>query len=144
MEFTRGSSSITRLEFHVSYKVKYCHKVFDFSEVKKRCEEIFFDVAALLRITITEIGFDGDHVHMDLVLRNTHRTCDVDKAFKGTSGRKLLQEFPQIKRKYFWGSGFWGEQAYWDSVGRDPEIIRNYVKNQGKGRKEKTLKTFLS
>jgi putative transposase len=128
----------------VSYKVKYCHKVFDFSEVKKRCEEIFFDVAALLRVTITEIGFDGDHVHMDLVLRNTHHTCDVDKAFKGTSGRKLLQEFPQIKRKYFWGSGFWGEQAYWDSVGRDPEIIRNYVKNQGKGRKEKTLKTFLS
>ena len=143
MEFVRGSSSITRLEFHVSYKVKYCHKVFDFSEVKQRCEEIFFEVASLLKITITEIGFDDDHVHMDLQMRHTHRTCDVDKAFKGTSGRKLLTEFPQIKKRYFWGSGFWGGQAYWDSVGRDPEVIRNYVKNQGKGRKEISLKNFL-
>jgi putative transposase len=143
MEFVRGSSSVTRLEFHVSYKVRYCHKVFNFAEVKQRCREIFLEVAALQSITITEIGFDENHVHMDIVLRNTHRTCDVDKVFKGTSGRKLLEEFPQIKKKYFWGSGFWGDQAYWDAVGRDPETIRNYVRNQGKGRKEISLKNFL-
>ncbi len=143
MEFVRGSSSITRLEFHVSYKVKYCHEVFDFVEVKQRCQEIFFEVAALYRIQIIEMGFDGDHVHMDIQIRHTHRTCDVDKWFKGTSGAKLLKEFPNIKKKYFWGSGFWGKQTYWDAVGRDPEIIKNYVRNQGKQRKEKSLKMFL-
>ena len=143
MEFVKGSSSVTRLEFHVSYKVKYCHKVFDFVEVKQRCQEIFFEVATLYNIKIIEIGFDGDHVHMDVQIRHTHQTCDVDKWFKGTSGAKLLKEFPEVKRKYFWGSGFWGEQAYWNAVGRDPEIIRNYVKNQGKQRKEKSLKMFL-
>lgn len=143
MEFDRGSSSVYRLEFHVSYKVKYCHKVFDFVEVKQRCQEIFYEVAALLSVAIKEIGFDGDHVHMILRARNTFTPCKVDKAFKGTSGRKLLKEFPEIKRKYFWGSGFWGKQAYWDGVGRDPEILGNYVKNQGKHRKERTLKAFL-
>ncbi|MBS3053133.1 MAG: IS200/IS605 family transposase [Candidatus Aenigmarchaeota archaeon] len=142
-EFVRGSSSVTRLEIHVCYKVRYCHEVFDFVEVKQRCQEIFFEVAALHRIKIVEIGFDRDHVHMDIVIRNTHRMCDVDKAFKGTSGRKLLKEFPEIKRKYFWGSGFWGSQGYGDSVGRDPTVIRNYVKNQGKGRKELSLKNFF-
>ncbi|MBI5061759.1 MAG: transposase, partial [Candidatus Aenigmarchaeota archaeon] len=65
-----------------------------------------------------------------------------DKWFKGTSGRKLLKEFPEIKRKYFWGSGFWGSQSYIDSVGRNPEIIKNYVKNQGRQRKELSLKNF--
>ncbi len=142
-EFHRGSSSVTRIELHVSYKVKYCHKVFDISEVKQRCQEIFFEVAALQRITIKEIGFDGDHVHMDIMILHTQRLCDINKAFKGTSGKKLLQEFPEIKRKYFWGSGFWGGQAYGDSVGRDPTIIRNYVKDQGTGRKEMPLNTFL-
>ena len=141
--FIRGSSSVTRLEIHVSYKVKYCHRVFDFVEVKERCRQIFFEVAALYRIKIIEIGFDGDHVHMDIQIRNTHRMCDVDKAFKGTSGRKLLEEFPEIKKEYFWGSGFWGKQGYGDSVGRDPDVIRNYVKNQGKGRLEKSLKNFF-
>lgn len=142
MEFIKGSSSITRIELHVSYKARYCHKVFDFVEVKQRCQEIFFEVAALYNIVIKEIGFDGDHVHMDIQIRNTHRLCDVNKAFKGTSGRKLLAEFPQIKKKYFWGSGFWGAQGYGDSVGRDPTIIQNYVRNQGKNRKEKSLKAF--
>ena len=144
MEFDRGSSSVYRLEFHVSYKVRYCHKVFDIAEIKQRCQEIFFEVAALHGIQITLIGFDGDHVHMDLRIRHTHRTCDVDKWFKGNSGRKILTEFPQIKRRYFWGSGFWGGQAYWDTVGRDPETIRNYVKNQGVNRKEVSLRSFLT
>src|SRR3989344_1244568 len=72
-EFHRGSSSVTRLEIHVSYKVKYCHKVFDISEVKQRCQEIFFEVAALHRITIKEIGFDGDHVQRDIRKENTSR-----------------------------------------------------------------------
>ena len=143
-EFIRGSSSITRLEIHVSYKIRYCHKVFDFVEVKQRCQQIFFEVAALYRIVIKEIGFDGDHVHMDILIRNTHRMCDVDKWFKGTSGRKLLEEFPEIKKQYFWGSGFWGSQGYGDSVGRDPEVIRNYVKNQGKNRPEKSLQCFVN
>ena len=141
--FIRGSSSVTRLEIHVCYKVKYCHRVFEFVEVKERCQQIFFEVAELYKIKIIEIGFDGDHVHMDIQIRNTHRMCDVDKWFKGTSGRKLLEEFPEIKKEYFWRSGFWGKQGYGDSVGRDPEIIRNYVKNQGKGRLEKSLKNFL-
>ena len=143
MDFIRGSSSFTRIEMHVSYKVRYCHKVFDFVEVKQRCQEIFFEVAALHQIIIDVIGFESDHVHMDIQIRNTHRQCDVDKWFKGTSGRKLLKEFSEIKKKYFWGSGFWGDQGYADSVGRDPEIIKNYVRNQGKQRKELSLKNFF-
>ncbi|HIG96979.1 MAG TPA: IS200/IS605 family transposase [Candidatus Aenigmarchaeota archaeon] len=143
MEFDRGSSSVYRLEFHVSYKVKYCHEVFDIPEVKARCQKIFYEVAALHGITIIEIGFDGDHVHMDIRMTRSHNPCDVDKWFKGNSGRKLLAEFPQVKKRYFWGSGFWGGQAYWDSVGREPEVIRNYVKNQGVGRKEISLRSFL-
>ena|SRR3989338_602000 len=142
-EFHRGSSSITRIELHVSYKVKYCHKVFDFVEVKQRCQQIFYEVAALYNIMIKEIGFDGDHVHMDILIRHTQRLCDINKAFKGTSGAKLLKEFPEIKKKYFWGSGLWGGQAYGDSVGREPSVIRNYVKNQGTGRKELSLNSFF-
>ena len=134
-EFHKGSSSVTRIEMHVSYKVRYCHKIFDISEVKGRCEEILREVAQNLKVTIKEMGFDGNHVHMDIMILHTQRLCDINKSFKGTSGRKLLSEFPALEKKYFWGSGLWGSQAYGDSVGRDPTIIRNYVKNQGFWRK---------
>ena len=143
MEFSKGSHSISRLEAHVSYKVKYCHKVFDFVEVKNRCEEIFREVAGELRIEITEVGFDRNHAHMDIAYLQMLSICEIDKKFKGTFGRKLLKEFPEIKKKYFWGSGFWGRQKYADSVGREPKAIRDYVKNQGRGSPALSLTDFL-
>ena len=144
MDFVRGSSGVFRIELHVSYKVKYCHKIFDFIEVKKRCEEIFCEVAKNLGIKINEIGFDRDHVHMVMFIRHTQRLDEINKKFKGTSGRKILKEFPFLKKKYFWGSGFWGGQAYADSVGKDPEQIRSYVKNQGVGKPCIPLTSFLN
>lgn len=143
-DFVKGSHSVMRLEAHLSYKVKFCHKIFDFVEVKNRCETIFQEVAAKLHIRIVEVGFDRDHAHMDVLYPHTLSVCEINKFFKGTSATKLLEEFPFLKKQFFWGSGLWGRQKYGDSVGRDPEIIRNYVKNQGKGRPEKSLKDFLA
>lgn len=145
--FSRGSSGIFRLEIHVCYKVKFCKKVFDFVEIKNRCEAIFREVAKKIGVTIKEIGFDRDHVHMDIFILRTHSLDFIDKEFKGTSGRKLKHEFPFLKKRpFFWGKnvGFWGAQDYGDSVGKDPTIIRTYVKNQGIGRPEKSLKNFLA
>ena len=98
-DFVRGSSSFTRLEVHVCYKTRYCKKVFDFVEIKQRCEEIFREVAAELRIDIKEIGFNRDHVHMDLVHPPTINVCEISKRFKGRSGRK-------IKRAVVWRLGW--------------------------------------
>ena len=141
-DFVKGSHSIMRLEAHLSYKVKFCHKIFDFIEVKNRCEEIFREVAAEMCIEIKEIGFDRDHTHMDVLYSHKLSICQINKAFKGKSGRIILHEFPLLKKQLFWGSGLWGRQKYGDSVGRDPTIIRNYVKNQGKGRPERSLIEF--
>lgn len=41
----------------------------------------------------------------------------VAKALKGTTGRKLLKEFPYIKKNFFWGSGFWSPTIFFDSLG---------------------------
>ena len=140
----KGSSSITRLEAYVSFKVKYCHKVFDYVEFKKRCEEIFYKVAEKQDLIIEEMGFDRNHVHMTWLMRVYHRVDQLSKALKGTSGRKLLKEFPEIKKKYFWGSGLWSGVIYADSIGKDPIMMNNYVKNQGVSLKyQKTLKNFI-
>jgi len=39
------SSSIGRNALHMSFKAKYCHKIFDDKRVQKRCAEIFRDVS---------------------------------------------------------------------------------------------------
>ena len=131
----KGSSSITRLEFHISFKVKYCHRVFDIPEIKRRCEQIFYSVSQKYKFLIKEIGFDGDHVHMIILTKITQSLDQVSKWLKGTSGYKILKEFPIIKKTYFWGSGLWSPVIYADAVGasgQNPERLHSYVKNQGK------------
>lgn len=136
------SSSIGKLEAHISFKVKYCHNIF-FSEVagvQQRCEEIFREVEGGEGFTLHEIGFGENHVHVDMDLGPTYTVADVAKKLKGTSGRKLLKEFPCMKKKYFWGSGLWSPAVYFDSVGdQNSDEIGAYVRNQGKKKQDTTM-----
>ena len=130
-EFVSYSSSVGRLELHVSFKAKYCHPVFRIGQVASRCREIFLSVAEKYGIVIKEVGFDQDHVRLILQLNPSMSVSQAAKLLKGTSGKLLLQEFPYMKSKYFWGSGLWSPVVYFDSIGQEPEQISNYVRNQG-------------
>ena len=125
----RYSSSVGRAMFHIGFKAKYCHKVFGFEKVRNRCKEIFLGVAETHKIAIYNIGFDDDHVHFkaDIGLKSIP---EIAKLFKGTSGYMLLKEFPELKRKFFWGSGLWSPVVYFDSVGQNNEIISDYISSQ--------------
>ena len=125
-KYAHGLSSIF---VHMSFKVKYCHNVFDIKEFRDACEDCFKEGACNYEIDVTSIGFDSNHVHMILDL-GKYREPDVRKWFKGTSGKKLLGRFPEIKKKYFWGSGLWGRQYYCYSIGSDMKVLDNYVKKQ--------------
>jgi len=132
-EFVRGSSSIFRIEAHMSFKIKYCHNVFDIVEFKDRCTELLLGAAAGIGAEITELGFDRNHVHLDIRwMRITLSADQIAKKLKGTTGRKLLKEFPGIKKRFFWGSGLWSPVIYGDSLGREPGQIREYIRSQGK------------
>ena len=52
------------------------------------------------------------------------------KTVKGTSGKHLLEKFPLIKKKFFWGSGLWSGTKYIYSVGRDKKFVERYVAKQ--------------
>jgi len=126
------SSSIGRNTLHMGFKVKYCHKIFDDKEVEKRCAEIFHEVSEKYGLIMDEIGFDRDHVHIDIDGGPNYAPKDIAKQLKGTSGRKLLKEFPYLKKKYFWGSGMWNPSYYFDSIGsRTKKEIDIYIRNQG-------------
>jgi putative transposase len=137
-EIRHHSSSVGRNVLHLSFKTKYCHNIFNFSEVQQCCEEIFRKVSEKHRWVLREIGFDQDHVHITIDA-GTDGPKDIAKALKGTSGRKILSEFPHIKKTYFWGSGFWSPTIYFDSLGeRTITDMDTYTRNQGQSRNLKS------
>jgi len=44
---------------------------------------------------------------------------------------RLFNKFPEMKKRY-WGCHFWARGYYVDTVGRNEEVIREYIKNQDK------------
>lgn len=132
------SSSLGAMKAHVSYKVKYCHRIFRFPRIKARCEQIFMEVSHEYGFAIEELGFDEDHVHFVVDIGVRFSVCQITKLLKGTSGKKLLQEFPLLKQIYFWGSGLWSPTIYFDSVGeKTEESALHYVRTQGLPREVK-------
>jgi len=130
-EIRHHSSSVGRNVLHLRFKAKYCHEIFNDMQVEKRCKEIFREVSEQKRWILREIGFDRDHVHITIDA-GTKGPEDVAKALKGTSGKKLLKEFPYLKKKYFWGSGLWSPSIYFDSLGEKTIVeMDNYTRNQG-------------
>ena len=96
---------------------------------REACESCFKEVAVKYSVEIFVIGFDSDHAHAILDL-GKYNEPDIRKWLKGTSGKKLLERFPEVKKKYFWGSGLWGRQYYCYSIGSDMNVLNNYVKKQ--------------
>jgi putative transposase len=133
-EIRHHSSSIGRNVLHLSFKVKYCHEIFNDIQVQKRCEEIFHEVSKKHQWVLRETGFDKDHVHVTIDA-GTNGPADVAKALKGTSGKKLLNDFPYLKKTYFWASGLWSPTIYFDSLGeRTITDMDAYTRNQGLSR----------
>jgi putative transposase len=126
---------------HIGFKVKYCHEIFVYKQVKDLCEKIFLESAKDLDIEIIEIGFHKNHVHM-IVDMGIRSIPEIAKCLKGRSGKKILKKFPWIKKKYFWGSGVWNPATFFDSVGNNRKRIREYVRNQGKNSVQVKLTAF--
>jgi len=129
-DFVSHSSSFGRIWIHLSFKVKYCHRIFDIPEIKMRMEELLREAVHKYNINCTDIGIDRDHVHFVLEIGVLPLPVVV-KQLKGYTAKKLLQEYPILKKKYFWASGLWNPSYYFDSLGRNIEELSGYVRSQG-------------
>jgi len=125
----RASSCVGDSWCHATFKVKYCHKVFADEEVRLFMYDLLHQIAAGHNMPIEDVGFGDDHVHFDVDIRIRSKP-EAAKIFRGISGRLVLKQFPAMKKKYFWGSGFWNPAYFLDNIGRDREDIKQYIKKQ--------------
>ena len=124
----RYSSAVGEAWMHASFKVKYCHKVFDIKEVREECDALFDEASKKYGIPIDGKGFDSDHVHMKVDICNYTRP-QVAKNLRGYVAKKLLKKFPWLKKKYFWGSGLWSK-CYYIGSPKSLDGLNNYLKKQ--------------
>ena len=126
-DIIRYSSANGEIWAMATFKVKYCHKIFDIAFVRKACCRLLEEAMQKYKIRYEKIGFDEDHVHIMLEMGLLGKP-EIAKRLKGYTGKKLLASFSWLKKKYLWGSGLWNP-AY-DIRTHDPGVISRYIDKQ--------------
>ena len=125
---TRYSSAVGEVWVMATFKVKYCHKIFDILGVRELTDALLHQAFSLYQIRCRKLAFDSDHVHM-IVDLGLHSKIELAKKIKGYVGKHLLRLLPWLKKWRFWDSGLWNP-AYDIRNVNDMGIYMRYLDRQ--------------
>jgi len=115
-------------KYHIVWIPKYRRKSI-YKELRPYLGEIFKDLATRKECTIEEGHLMSDHVHFLISIPPKHSVSQVVGFIKGKSAISIARTYFG-RRKNFTGQSFWARGYYVTTVGRDEEVVRNYIKPQ--------------
>lgn len=120
----------TRYEckYHVVFIPKYRKKQL-YGELRKYLGEVFRELARQKECEILEGHLMPDHVHMMISIPPKYAVAQIVGYIKGKSAIHLARVYMGRKRNFV-GQSFWARGYYVSTVGRDEEVVRNYIRNQ--------------
>lgn len=104
--YSKTSHTIFYHRFHIVWITKYRYRVLQ-GQLRVRVREIIAQAAEELGIKIVNGVLSADHVHIFADVPPHISISDFVKVAKGRSSRKIQQEFPDIRKRY-WGCHLWG------------------------------------
>ena len=117
-------------KYHVVFIPKGRRKVL-YGELRKHLGEILRELARQKESRIEEGHLMKDHVHMLIVIPPKYAVANVVGYIKVKSAIHLARVYGERKRNYA-GQSFWARGYFVSTVGRDEEVIRNYIRHQEK------------
>ena len=121
-----GAHCVYYHRFHIVWATKYRYKVLQ-GDIRERARTIIKQTCAELGVEIVDGVLAKDHVHMFLSVPPKHSISDVMQRIKGRSSRRLQQEFPVLKKRY-WGRHFWARGYFCSTSGNiTDELVLQYL-----------------
>jgi len=125
-----NSLNHTRWEckYHIVFIPKYRKKVL-FGQIRKEMGEVFHRLARQKESLIEEGHLMPDHVHMMISIPPKYAVSQVVGFIKGKSAIHIARMYAGRKQNYV-GQHFWALGYFASTVGRDEQVIRNYIRHQ--------------
>ena len=128
MAYDRGSHTVFYHRYHIVWITKYRYRVLR-GELRERVRAIIRQVCAELGVTIVKGVLSTDHVHMFVSIPPQLAVSDVVRRVKGRSSRKIQQEFPALRKRY-WGRHFWARGYFCTTSGNvTDDVILQYLES---------------
>lgn len=125
----KGSHTVSRMTCHIVWSTKYRYKVLQGGDIQVRCRELLIQVCEAEGIEILKGVVSSDHVHMHIEYAPKLNVSSIVKSLKGRSSRRLQQEFPSLKKRY-WGNHFWATgYGVWSSGNITDKMVNEYLEH---------------
>ena len=115
-------------KYHVVFIPK-CRRKRLYGHVRKHLGEVFRELARRKESEVLEGHLMPDHVHMMLSIPPKYAVSQVVGYIKGKSAIHLARVYGQTKRNFV-GEHFWARGYFVSTLGRDEEVIREYIRRQ--------------
>ena len=124
------SLSHTRWEckYHIVFIPKYRKKAI-FGQIRTELGEVFHRLARQKECVIEEGHLMPDHVHMMISIPPKYAVSQVIGFIKGKSAIHIARVYAGRQRNYV-GQHFWARGYFASTVGRDEQVIRDYIRRQ--------------
>jgi len=122
------SHTVWECKYHVVWIPKYRRKSL-YEQLRKHLGQVFRELARQKESMIEEGHLMPDHVHMLISIPPKYGVAQVVGYIKGKSAIHIARTFLG-RKKNFTGQNFWARGYFVSTVGRDEQMIREYIKKQ--------------
>ena len=113
--------------YHVVFIPKYRRKVM-YGELRSDIREIIKKLCEYKEVAIVEGSVCVDHIHLCVKIPPKLSVSEFMGYLKGKSALMIFDRHPEFRQKG--NRHFWAEGYYVNTVGRNEEEIKKYIKNQ--------------
>ena len=115
-------------KYHVVFIPK-CRRKTLYGQLRRYLGEVFQRLAGQKESRIEEGHLMLDHVHMLISIPPKYAVSQVIGYIKGKSAIHIARVYGERKRNFV-GQHFWARGYFVSTVGRDEELIRDYIRHQ--------------
>jgi len=115
-------------KYHVIFIPKYRRRAL-YGQLRRHLGEVFRKLAEQKENRIEEGHLMPDHVHMMIAIPPKYAVSQVVGFIKGKSAIHLARSYAERSRNFV-GQHFWARGYFVSTVGRDEEVIREYIRHQ--------------
>jgi len=132
-ELCKASHKVFRIKYHFVFCIKYRKDLFLNGKYVESIKEICKGFEERYHMKFETMGFDEDHVHFMIQSVPKYSPSQIFRLVKSITAIQLFKKYPDLKKE-IWGGEFWSDGGYVGTVGEgvNAEVIRNYIKKQGR------------
>lgn len=128
MSYRKSAHAVYDLKYHIVWVTKYRYPVLTGS-ISVRTRDILHQICNQMDVEIVKGHVSKDHVHLLVSVPPSIAISALLQKLKGTSSRKLQQEYTELKKRY-WGRHLWARGYFVVSTGNvTDEIVRQYIES---------------